>query len=125
MKQIRRMSVLAAFLSTILLVFSGCSSEAKLEDQLSGKWKRAGSGEPVEINLAKKDASITLGGHVYAAAIEKVDQMSNTVEIVVNTEAGASEKWSLHQMWNDNGSTFTITLMHNGSSETLVPVDKS
>ena len=51
--------------------------------------------------------------------------MANTVELLVNSDTGASEKWSLHQRWNDNGSAFTITLMHNGTSETLVPVGKS
>lgn len=125
MKQNLRVSVLAVSLLAVLLLIVGCGADANLETQLSGKWQRAGSGEPVEINLAKDAASITLDGHVYTAAIEKVDKMANTVDLVVNTDTGASEKWSLHQRWNDNGSTFTITLMHNGTSETLVPVGKS
>ena len=128
MKQIFRastsiLSVLCLF--AVLIAIGGCGSDADLETQLSGKWQRSENGDTVDIQLAKNGASLTLGGHVYTAEIENVDRMSNTVKLKVKTDNGASEEWSLHQKWNDNGSSFTVNLMRNGASETLRPIGKS
>ena len=79
----------------------------------------------VDIKLVKDAASLTIDGHVFPAVVEKVDKMANTVQLKVKTDAGASEEWSLHQMWNDNGSDFKLTLRRNGSSETLTPISRS
>ncbi len=118
-----RLPVLCVVL--LLLVFAGCSSsDVDLEKQISGQWKNTNGGT-VDINLAKKDASLTIDGKVFPAVIEKVDKMANTVQLKVKTEAGSTEEWSLHQMWNDNGSDFKLTLRRNGGSETLMPVGRS
>ena len=128
MKQFYHLSVsilsvlfLIAFIATI----SGCGGDADLETQLSGKYKAAENGDTVDIQLAKESASLTLDGHVYAAVIEKVDRMSNTVTLKVKTESGNEEAWSLHQKWNDNGSEFKVNLMRNGDTKTLVPLGQS
>ena len=110
----------------LLLAVAGCSSSgsADLETQMNGQWKNP-QGGMVDIKLVKDAASLTIDGHVFPAVVEKVDKMANTVQLKVKTDAGASEEWSLHQMWNDNGSDFRLTLRRNGSSETLTPISRS
>jgi ABC-type oligopeptide transport system substrate-binding subunit len=128
MKQ--RLRVSTSILSVLFLfvafaALGGCGSDADLETQLSGKWQRSGSDATVDIQLAKNGASLALDGHVYTAVVENVDRMTNTVKLKVNTDSGQNEEWSLHQMWDDNGSSFTVNLTRNGATETLRPVGKS
>ena len=121
---ILRLSTISLLL--LLLAVVGCSSSgsADLETQMNGQWKNS-QGGMVDIKLAKDAASLTIDGHVFPAVVEKVDKMANTVQLKVKTDAGANEEWSLHQMWNDNGSDFKLTLRRNGSSETLTPISRS
>jgi Tfp pilus assembly protein PilP len=121
---ILRLSTISLLL--LLLAVAGCSSSgsADLETQMNGQWKNP-QGGMVDIKLVKDAASLTIDGHVFPAVVEKVDKMANTVQLKVKTDAGASEEWSLHQMWNDNRSDFRLTLRRNGSSETLTPISRS
>jgi len=108
-----------------LLIVSGCSSSGAnsedLQTQLSGQWKRD-QGDTVVIDLTKDAPSLTVDGHVYSAVIEKVDKMSNTVEVKVETESGEAQNWFIHQVWDDNGSSFKLQLRRNGTTDTLRPV---
>jgi len=111
-----------------LLIVSGCSSSGAgsqdLQTQMSGQWKRD-QGDTVVIDLSKDAPSLTVDGQVYTAVIEKVDKMSNTVELKVETESGEAQTWFLHQAWNDNGSSFKLKLRRNGTTEVLSPVGQS
>jgi hypothetical protein len=111
-----------------LLIVSGCSSSGAgsqdLQTQMSGQWKRD-QGDTVVIDLAKDAPSLTVEGRVYSAVIEKVDKMSNTIEVKVETENGESQNWFIHQIWNDNGSTFKLQLRRNGNTDVLHPVEQS
>lgn len=109
-----------------LLAVCGCSTSGgdDMETQMSGQWKRS-QGDTMKIDLTKDTASLTIDGHVYPVVIDKIDKMGNTIELNVQIEDGKTEKWSIHQMWNDNGSDFNLTLRHNGTTETLTPIGKS
>jgi len=111
-----------------LLIVSGCSSSGAgsqdLQTQMTGQWKRD-QGDTVVIDLAKDAPSLTIDGQVYAAVIEKVDKMSNTVELKVETGSGEAQKWFIHQVWNDNGSSFKLQLRRNGTTDVLSPVGQS
>lgn len=111
-----------------LLIVSGCSSSGAgsqdLKTQMTGQWK-GDQGDTVVIDLAKDAPSLTVGGQVYTAEIEKVDEMSNTVELNVETESGEAQKWFIHQVWSDNGSTFKLQLRRNGTTEMLNPAEQS
>jgi hypothetical protein len=112
----------------LLLIVAGCSSSGAgsqdLQTQMTGQWKRD-QGDTVVIDLAKDAPSLTVDGQVYAAVIEKVDEMSNTVELKVETGSGEAQKWFLHQVWNDNGSSFKLQLRRNGTTDMLSPVGQS
>ena len=111
-----------------LLVVGGCSSSGAgsqdLQTQMSGQWKRD-QGDTVVIDLKKDAPSLTVDGHVYSAVIEKIDKMSNTIEVKVETEGGEAQNWFIHQVWNDNGSTFKLQLRRNGTTDVLSPVGQS
>ena len=114
-----------AILSIFALAVVGCSSGGDLATEFSGKWKNEKTADTVDINLAKDSASLTIDGRTYQGAVEKIDPGTNTVHIKMNTDGGQAEEWSIHQVWNDNGSSFKLTLRRNGSTETLVPVGHS
>ena len=109
----------------ILLAFSACSSKADLETQVSGKWQRTQGDGIVDINLATNPKTLMIDGRSYTAEIEAVDQGTYTVKVKVQAPSGDPEVWSLSQKWNDNGSSFKLAFRHNGTTETLVPINKS
>ena len=79
----------------------------------------------MDINLAKEPKSMTIDGRAFNAFVENIDKGSNTVKVKVETEAGKTEVWSIHQVWNDNGSTFKLKFRRNGTTETLESVVNS
>lgn len=116
------------FTAVFFLLFSmiiGCGSEEKLETQISGSWQRTEGNGTVEINLDKNPTSLVFDGKTYAATIDKVDKGHNSVHLKVTTDNGTSEEWILHQLWNDNGSSFKLAFRHNGTEETLVAAKQS
>jgi hypothetical protein len=104
------------FLSSILI---GCGEEVDMTTQISGLWKRTQSEGTVELNLAANPKTVKLDGHTYNVVVEKIDKGMNTIEVKVEMEDGKTEVWSIHQMWNDNGSSFKLSFRHNGTHETL------
>lgn len=116
------------FTAVFFLLFSmviGCGSEASLETQVSGSWQRTQADGTVEINLAQKPTTLVFDGKTYVATIDKVDKGNNNVHLKVVADNGTPEEWTLHQVWNDNGSSFKLAFRHNGTEETLVPVNRS
>lgn len=113
------------FAFIFLAMVIGCGSNEKLETQISGSWQRTQGDGTVEINLDKNPISLVFDGKTYAATIDKVDMGQNSVHLKVATDNGASEEWILHQIWNDNGSTFKLAFRHNGTQEMLVSAGRS
>lgn len=118
-------AVVTLFAFIIAGMVIGCGSKEKLETQISGSWQRTQGDGTVEINLEKSPMSMVFDGKTYAANIDKVDKGKNSVHLKVATDKGMSEEWILHQIWDDNGSTFKLTFSHNGTQETLVSSGKS
>ena len=100
-------AVITIFALIIVGMVIGCGSEEKLETQMSGSWQR------------------TQGDGTLVIDLEKVDMGTDSVHLKVTTESGTSEEWILHQVWDDNGSTFKLAFRHNGTQETLVPAGGS
>jgi hypothetical protein len=118
-------AVVTVFAFLVVGMVIGCSNKEKLETQVSGSWQRTQGDGTVEIKLDKSPMSLVFDGKTYAATIDKVDVGHNSVHLKVATDNGDSEEWILHQIWNDNGSTFTLAFSHNGTQETLVPAGRS
>ena len=110
-----------AILFVLMFTASGCSNSADLATEISGKWKNEQDSGIVDINLAKESSSLTIGGHTFECAVEDIDKGSDTVRLRVTTEGGDTEVWSIHQVWNNNGSAFKLKLRRNGTTEILLP----
>lgn len=117
--------VLSAVFFLLFAMALGCGDEASLETQISGSWLRTQGNGAVEINLDKKPTSLVFDGKTYAATIDSVDHGNNNVHLKVAMDNGTSEEWILHQVWNDNGSSFKLAFRHNGSEEMLEPAKGS
>lgn len=116
-------------LALLLLLSFGlavsCSNNPGLASQISGKWQRDQGKGPIEIDLAKEPKTLVMDGHSYHVDVHKIDKMSNTVEVMVDSENGQSEAWSFHQVWDLNGQSFKLTFRHNGTTETLTHAGQS
>jgi hypothetical protein len=115
----RRATLTAIVVLTLVLVF-GCSSGKEMPAQVSGTWQRTQGEGTVQIQLDQEPLSITMGGRSYPAAIKSIDNGAASVHLDVETEAGQKEEWIIHQVWNDNGSSFTLSFTHSGTHEKLV-----
>ena len=117
---------LAATLLFAVSLLIGCSSSGEdLPTQISGTWKHAEGDCNVQISLAAEPKTITLDGHAYPAAIDKVNAGSYSVHLNVELENGKAEEWIIRQVWDDNGSSFGLALNHNGTQEKLVKCGQS
>lgn len=112
--------ILTALFFLLFSIVIGCSSVKKLQTQINGTWQRVQGDGTVEINIVNDPKSLMIDGHSYAVTIEKIDLGSYSMNLKVETEAGNTETWTLRQIWNDNGSSFTLAFNHNGTQEMLV-----
>ncbi len=117
--QIACVTLTAVLLFTISLLI-GCGNGENLPTQISGTWQRAEGDCNVQISLAAEPNTITLDGHAYPATIDKVNTGSYSVHLKVETETGKAEEWTIRQVWDDNGSSFSLAFNHNGTQEKLV-----
>ena len=111
--------LITVFAFVFVAMVIGCGSKEKLETQISGSWQRTEGDGTVEINLDKNPMSLVFDGNTYAATIDKVNMGQSSVYLKVATDNEASEEWTLHQIWNDNGSAFKLSFRHNGTQEIL------
>ena len=109
------LSILAAF-----SLLAACSGGEDLPTQISGTWERSQGGGTVEIDLVQDTPQLKIDGRADPVTIAKIDKGANSVYLTVQTEDGKTEEWLLHQKWNDNGSAFSLALIHGSVHETLV-----
>ena len=114
-----------AALVAFMLILTGCGSNNDLPTQISGKWQNESKGDIIDIHLSKESSSLTIDGQTFNGVVEDIDKGNDTVRLKVTTENGETEVWSIHQVWNNNGSAFKLKLRHNGTTETLTPVGQS
>jgi hypothetical protein len=102
-----------------------CSTGTELPTQVSGTWQRVQGEGIIEIKLAREPLSLTVAGNTYPATIQSIDKGSYSIHLNVETDPGHSEEWVLRQVWDDNGSNYTLSLNHNGTNEKLVSAQRS
>lgn len=122
--QIACVTLTAALLFMVSLLI-GCGNGENLPAQISGTWQRAEGDCNVQISLAAEPKTITLDGHAYPATIDKVNTGSYSVHLKVETENGKAEEWIIRQVWDDNGSNYSLALNHNGTQDKLVKCGQS
>jgi hypothetical protein len=100
-------------------LYTGCSGSEDMLSQMTGTWKSNKDNNPVKINLSGDQKTIEIGDNAVPVTIKKVDKGSFMVTVDVKPANGKTSEWKFRQVWNDNGSTFTIKFDHDGEQETL------
>lgn len=115
-------------LLTGLAVFSfmlaACSSSGgggNLGD-VSGVWKGNDCDCEVTINLAGKEKLLKIGEKSIAVKVKAVE--NDKIVLNVKNGSGQADEWKLIKQWNDNGSEFSLTFLHEGVNEKLSLVKK-
>jgi hypothetical protein len=108
---------------TFCVAFIGCSggNANKLTD-ISGLWKGNNDGTMIEINLVGEQNFLKIGDKTVEATIKSVQD--DLISLVVKADNGQTEKWTLMQVWNDNGSAFDLALNQNGTRDKLTLIKK-
>ena len=107
----------------LCMVFISCSGSSgdKLAD-ISGIWKRSNDGTTIEINLAGEQNFLKIGEKTIEATVKSVKD--DLISLDVKVDNDQTEKWTLMQVWNDNGSTFSLAFRHNGTKDNLTLIKK-
>ena len=107
----------------LCMAFVGCTGGTgnKLSD-ISGIWKRGNDGTMIEINLSGEQNFLKIGDKTVAATVKSIQDY--VISLDVKAGNGQTEKWTLMQVWDDNGSTFDLAFNHNGTKDKLTLIKK-
>ncbi len=111
--------IIIAIVVALGFMYSGCSETKSMMSEMTGTWKSDKNNEPIRINFAGKQKAIEIGSNTVPVKINNVDEGSYMVKIEATPANGNAAVWSLRQVWDDNGSSFTIKFHHDGVEETL------
>ncbi len=120
-RDLRYFCLALAFVLCMVFVSCSGSSGDKLAD-ISGIWKRGNDGTMIEINLAGEQNFLKIGEKTIEATVKSVKD--DLISLDVKTDNDQTEKWTLMQVWNDNGSTFSLAFRHNGTKDKLTLINK-
>ncbi|MDX2440124.1 MAG: hypothetical protein QNK40_06185 [Desulfobacterales bacterium] len=123
MKNLKQL-IACVLVAALVLVVIGCGGKQDIVSQMTGTWKSDKSGYPVKINLTGNDKSIEINGKTVPVTVKNVDKGEYQVTVAATSLAGKTSEWSLIQVWDDNGSNFTIKFEHDGMVEPLVRMDE-
>ena len=100
-------------------IFSGCSNQKNMMSEMTGTWKSDKNKEPIRINFSGEQMAIEIGSNAVPVTVNKVDEGACWIKVDAKPANGNAAVWSLMQVWDDNGSSFTIRFNHDGVEETL------
>lgn len=120
-RDLRYFCLALAFVLCMVFISCGGSSGNKLAD-VSGTWKRSNDGTMIEINLAGERNFLKIGNKTVEATVKSVQ--NDVISLDVKADNGQTEKWTLRQVWADNGSTFDLAFNRNGSNDKLTLIKK-
>ncbi len=120
-RDLRYFCLALAFVLCMVFVSCSGSSGDKLAD-ISGIWKRGNDGTMIEINLAGEQNFLKIGDKTVEATVKSVKD--DLISLDVKADNDQTEKWTLMQVWDDNGSTFSLAFRHNGTKDNLTLIKK-
>ena len=100
-------------------MYSGCSNQKNIMSEMTGTWKSDKNNEPIRINFSGEHKAIEIGSDTVPVTVNKIDEGAYRVKVDAKPANGNAAEWSLRQVWDDNGSSFTIKFNHDGVEETL------
>jgi len=111
--------IMTAAIVAVVFMFTGCGGNNSIMSEMTGTWKSDKDGASIKIDLSGEKKVIEIGGKAIPVAIKKIDESSYSVRVDAQLANGKTSEWLFRQVWNDNGSSFTIKFDHNGEEETL------
>ena len=100
-------------------VFTGCGNQEKIMSEMTGTWKSDMNSNLIRINLSGNQKTIEIGDNTVPVTVKKVDEGAYNVKVDAKTANGKISAWSFRQVWDNNGSEFSIKFNHDGKEETL------
>lgn len=102
----------------LIVIFMGCSTSNNSDfANLDGTWQNPLNQQKVVLKISGDHKTIAIGDKTLLVTIKKVDVDIFTIR--VSDKTLGEKDWSLWRVWNDNGSSFTINLEHDGTVDSL------
>ena len=104
----------------ISLIFGiiGCGDSGKSDlANFSGAWQNPSNHQKVLLNLSGDSKTIAIDGKTLPVTIKKDE--ADRYSLHVSDPALGEKEWKVYRIWDDNGSTFTLRLEHDGKTEDL------
>ena len=118
MRNLNLVIMIAAIFAAVFM-FTGCGSNGSIMSEMTGTWKSVKDGAAIRIDLSGEKKSVEIGGNAIPVTIKKVNESGYIVRVEAHLADGNTSEWTFRQVWNENGSSFTIKFDHNGEIETL------
>jgi uncharacterized lipoprotein len=109
----------------IILATVGCSSKKDILQEVSGIWQDDQDNGTIEIQLAGDAKAITVKGKSYPVSVASIEKDKNKVNLKVQNGGGKPELWTIRQIWDDNGSGFTLSINQGAENKVLTPKQRS
>ena len=113
--------LIVALSLTTLSCGSSSGGGDKLAD-ISGVWKGNDCNCEIVIDLANDTKTMTIDKQKLAVVVKEI--VDDKLILSVSDGNGKNEDWELIQVWDDNGSTFSLALIHNHKREKLSLIKK-
>ena len=104
----------------------GCGSSSQSGDPmatLNGEWEDLKKGNKISINLAADPKTISIADQKVTVAVNKID--GDLFIFDATDAAGKASSLKLVRLWDDNGSTFTLELIHDSGRKKLRKIKTS
>jgi len=102
-----------SFALMFMLISCGGGGGGNSGPDVSDRWRSENGDMTVIINLKDEQKTIEVDGKIMPVTIkEKVEKQS--IKLDVTEEEGTVSTWILQQLWNDNGTDFTLVLIQVG-----------
>jgi hypothetical protein len=104
-------------------IFTGCGGGGGMLSEMNGTWQSDKGDDFIKLNLSGEQKFIEIGSNTVPITIKNIDEGSYIVTVDVKPANEKTSEWSFMQVWDDNGSAFTIKFDHDGEKETLTRVE--
>jgi len=105
----------------LIVLFVGCSTSNNSDfANFDGTWQNSLNKQMVILKISGEKKTISIGDKTLPVTVKKVGTDKFTVHISDKTLG--EKDWSMKRIWEDNGSSFTIKLEHDGTVDSLTHV---
>lgn len=105
----------------LIVIFVGCSSSSNSDfANFDGTWQNTANKQIVVLKISGKEKTISIGDKTLPVTVKKVG--TDKFAVHISDKTLGEKDWSMRRVWEDNGSSFTIKLEHDGTVDSLTHV---